>query len=151
MGSESGRFTLPMVGVYSASKHALEAVANAFRAELVPSGIRVSTIEPASIKTPIWDKVAGETEKLAQCLPESMKAIYGRDLAASMKMTQSLDRLGIGPEKVSGAVLHALAHRRPKARYVVGLEARILIAWHAFLPLKASAWFASRALRLLGR
>jgi len=151
MGSESGRFTLPMVGAYSASKHALEAVANAFRAELISSGVRVSMVEPASIRTPIWDKINEENEKMVECLPENLRQIYGRELKASSRMTANLARVGIGPEKVSRAVLHALTSNHPKARYVVGLEARLLIAGHAILPLKATAWMAHRALKLLGR
>ncbi len=151
MGSESGRFTLPMIGVYSASKHALEAVANALRAELLPAGIKVSMIEPASIKTPIWDKVAGDNDKLLRSLPDSLRAIYGREFAASAKMTQNLSRMGIGPEKVSRAVHHALTKKHPKARYVVGLEAWALIVWYGIAPLKVTAWSASRILKFLGR
>ena len=56
MGSIAGRGTIPMMGPYSASKHALEALTDALRLELYPWGIEVSIIEPGAVATPIWDK-----------------------------------------------------------------------------------------------
>lgn len=151
MGSESGRFTLPMVGTYSASKHALEALANALRAELAGSGVRVSCIEPASIKTEIWDKVAEQGECLARDLPEAHRSIYEKELAASLKMTRSLGRVGIDVSRVVKAVRRALLAKRPRARYVVGAEAWVFILWYAFTPLSLSAWASHKALRFIGR
>src|SRR5689334_11995538 len=46
VSSVSGRISTPMFGAYSASKFALEAMADALRMELAPWGIRVSLIEP---------------------------------------------------------------------------------------------------------
>ncbi len=56
MGSIAGRGTIPMMGPYSASKFALEALTDALRLELYPWGIEVSIIEPGAIATPIWSK-----------------------------------------------------------------------------------------------
>ena len=150
MGSESGRFTLPMVGAYSASKHALEAVANALRAELIPSGVSVSTIEPASIKTEIWAKTIEQGERLVQSLPEVHRRTYENELAASLRMSEILSRKGISERHVVKAVSRALQARKPKARYVVGAEAWIFIAWYTLAPLNVSAWLAHKVLRLLG-
>ena len=64
MGSISGFVTAPYMGPYSMSKFALEAMTNAFRLELRNAGITSSVIEPASVKTPIWDKaIAGAEER----------------------------------------------------------------------------------------
>ena len=46
MGSISGRITPPYYGAYAASKHALEAMADAWRMELGRWGIRASIMEP---------------------------------------------------------------------------------------------------------
>src|SRR5215475_8847089 len=56
MGSIAGRATIPLMGPYSASKFALEALTNALRLELQPWGIPVSVIEPGATATPIWEK-----------------------------------------------------------------------------------------------
>src|SRR6267378_4738645 len=46
MSSVSGFMTPPTQGAYSASKHAIEALANALRCELYPYGIETILIEP---------------------------------------------------------------------------------------------------------
>src|SRR5690606_21834854 len=54
VGSIAGRSALPYVGPYSASKFALEALADTLRVELMPWHIHVALIEPGVIATPIW-------------------------------------------------------------------------------------------------
>ena len=49
ISSISGLMATPMVGAYSASKFALEAVADALRMELKEWGIAVSLVEPGQI------------------------------------------------------------------------------------------------------
>lgn len=51
MSSMSGLVSFPLAGAYCASKHALEAIAEALKAELEPFGIQVATINPGSFKT----------------------------------------------------------------------------------------------------
>ena len=46
VSSVSGRSALPFTGPYAASKHALEALADAWRVELLPWGLHVALIEP---------------------------------------------------------------------------------------------------------
>jgi len=55
-GSMAGYSTIPGLGPYSMSKHAVEAMSDALRRELRPWGIEVSLLEPGSISTEIWDK-----------------------------------------------------------------------------------------------
>ena len=45
---------LPGWQPYSASKHAVEAISDALRVELMPFDVSVSLIKPGSIKTAIW-------------------------------------------------------------------------------------------------
>jgi len=54
MSSVSGLVTLPGTGAYSASKYALESLADALRVELRPWRIPVSLIEPGPIRTDMW-------------------------------------------------------------------------------------------------
>src|SRR4051812_28820003 len=54
VSSVSGRVSAPFMGAYSASKYALEALADALRLELRPWGVAVSLIEPGAIDTDVW-------------------------------------------------------------------------------------------------
>ena len=51
MSSMSGLVGFPLAGAYCATKHALEAIAEALKAELAPFGIKVATINPGPCKT----------------------------------------------------------------------------------------------------
>ena len=54
LSSLSGRVSTPMTGAYSASKFALEGLADALRMELRPWGVRVVLVEPAQTDTDLW-------------------------------------------------------------------------------------------------
>jgi NAD(P)-dependent dehydrogenase (short-subunit alcohol dehydrogenase family) len=143
MGSESGLATLPLLGAYSASKHALEAVANAFRLELRGFGIRVALIEPGSIKTAIWGKAVDSGTGSLNGDPE-LRALYAAELPLLSEVPKLAERMAVAPSVVTRAVRHALTARWPKARYLVGLEARALILFVAFTP----TWLSDFLIRL---
>ncbi len=56
ISSVSGRIAFPFIGPYAASKHALEALSDALRRELMMYNIDVVVIEPGNTETPIWEK-----------------------------------------------------------------------------------------------
>jgi NAD(P)-dependent dehydrogenase (short-subunit alcohol dehydrogenase family) len=151
MSSESGRITIPLVGPYSASKFALESMANAFRIELLPSGIGVSLIEAATIKTPMWDKIDITTEKMIAMLPQQARELYKTELHTLLVFPKKQAQMGIPMKKVTRAVIRALSVRRPKARYVVGWEAWLFIILHKVFPTRLVDWVSSKALIYLGK
>ena len=53
VSSVAGLISLPLIGAYSASKYALEAVTDALRMELWNTNIKVITINPAFVNTNI--------------------------------------------------------------------------------------------------
>ena len=124
MSSIGGRLGQPLVGAYVASKHALEAIGDALRLELAPWGIEVSLVEPGAVKTPIWDKGAAAAQSILGALPAEARRLYGRAITAMQALAEREARIGMPAEDVADAVRHALLSRRPKTRYLVGLEAR---------------------------
>jgi len=125
MGSVAGFSSLPYVGPYAASKHALEAISDALRVELRPWGIEVALIEPGVIATPIWDKSLKAANEAETLFPPRLTELYGRAMEILKEQTRAADHRGIAPEYVAKVVLHALTANRPKTRYVVGWDARL--------------------------
>ncbi len=148
MGSISGFVTAPYMGPYSMSKFALEAMTNAFRLELRNAGITSSVIEPASVKTPIWDKaIAAGEERASRASPEAEK-YYRADMEQMRQASIEMRDTGMPVECVVRAVMHALTARRPKARYPVGIQTRLAACFFPFLSNAVRERFILRSLGL---
>jgi NAD(P)-dependent dehydrogenase (short-subunit alcohol dehydrogenase family) len=67
IGSIIGRIALPFIGLYGATKFALEGLVESYRYELAPFGIDVAIIEPGTFPTAIATKrqIAADTERFA--------------------------------------------------------------------------------------
>jgi NAD(P)-dependent dehydrogenase (short-subunit alcohol dehydrogenase family) len=123
ISSVAGRSSLPFTGAYAASKFALEAAADALRVELAPWRIPVVLIEPGVIETPIWETSLGMAEQLLHDAPPELETYYGRTLAALRRRLRT-GMKGRPASAVARVIERALDARRPRARYVVGLDAR---------------------------
>jgi NAD(P)-dependent dehydrogenase (short-subunit alcohol dehydrogenase family) len=148
MGSIAGRGTIPMMGPYSASKHALEALTDALRLELYPWGIEVSIIEPGAIATPIWDTSLKISLEVESEMPADGKQLYH---AAAERIRESVNQAAaraIPPDAVVQAVLHALTARRPKTRYLVGRDAKLRAIMLKWLPDRLQDWILKKVLKL---
>jgi NAD(P)-dependent dehydrogenase (short-subunit alcohol dehydrogenase family) len=145
VSSIGGRVAVPFIAPYGASKHALEAIGHALRVELRSSRIKVSLVEPGSVKTPIWEKSRVDPERVQ--IPPELEAEYGRVPAAMGKVITDTGRRGVPPERVAATIERALNARRPRSRYLVGSDAYGTVLAHALLP---SAVFDAVLRRALG-
>jgi NAD(P)-dependent dehydrogenase (short-subunit alcohol dehydrogenase family) len=134
VSSSSGRLSAPFAGPYAASKFAVEALCDALRVELRPFGIHVALIEPGDVETPIWDKTQRYADELEARLPEDGKRFYGDLIPRVRERLEKSSRSASSPEGCARAIEHALAARRPKIRYLVGVDARIQAALARWLP-----------------
>jgi NAD(P)-dependent dehydrogenase (short-subunit alcohol dehydrogenase family) len=129
VGSIAGRSALPFLAPYAASKHALEAIGDALRIELAPSGIEVSVVEPGSIATPIWTKGAAIADEIQSRVPAETLALYRDRMDAFRRAAAAAGRRGIPPERVAEVVEQALTADRSKTRYLVGRDAKLRAAF----------------------
>ncbi len=142
VSSIGGKLSLPFMGVYSASKFALEAASDALRLELRPFGVAVSVVEPGSVSTPIWRKSAEASLRVLQHVSADGRARYDTMIRAMLRVAQQMERRGIPPERVAAVIERALYSRRPRARYLVGTDARLRLAV-ARLPEALRDWIVA--------
>lgn len=133
ISSISGLMANPMVGAYSASKHAIEALADALRMELAEWGIEVVVVEPGQIATPIWETSAKAAEVRQRRMPPEAKTRYGWMMRGARVRAAEGATLGTDPREVATTVAKALLSAKPKTRYVVGRDGR-LVRMLAVLP-----------------
>jgi len=128
LSSVAGRVSVPLLGWYSASKHALEAVTDALRIEVEPDGVRVVLIEPGVFGTGIWS--AAQDGGFPEPTTARYAAAYARAAAAAERGTGAMP----DPVWVARTVRVALANPVPLARYVVGADAVGGILAEALVP-----------------
>jgi len=148
VGSSSGYLSAPLVGAYSASKFAVEAIADAMRLELAPWRIHVSLVEPGAIDTPIFDKTNAEGDARLAALPEEARRLYQPTIDAIRATVAKRVGAASPPETVARAVAHALLAARPRTRYRVGFDAKLQWALATLLPARGRDWVLSRYLGL---
>jgi NAD(P)-dependent dehydrogenase (short-subunit alcohol dehydrogenase family) len=126
VSSIGGRVALPLVGAYNASKFALEAVSDSLRRELHSQGVDVIVIEPGGVKTPIWRKGNELAAELTADMPPEAERLYGRQIEALRRETAKIaNERGIEPREVAEAIGRGLTAKRPRARYLVGRDAKM--------------------------
>ena len=134
VSSVVGRLSLPFMGIYSASKFALEGLSDALRIELSQDHIRVSLIEPGPIQTQFSTNCATQGEEQLPIEKSRFKTAYKNYFKQRRNGGTSNDRFRLPPEAVAKKILHAIESPRPKIRYCVTVPA-YLGDWAArFVP-----------------
>lgn len=110
MSSQAGHVALRDRTVYCATKHAVEGFTKAMAVELAPFGIRVNTVAPTFIETPMARRFLAEG-----------------DFAEYVRERIPLGRVGT-VEDVAGAVLYLAA---PASALVTGTSLRVDGGWTA--------------------
>jgi NAD(P)-dependent dehydrogenase (short-subunit alcohol dehydrogenase family) len=109
VSSVVGRFVLPFGGVYVASKHAIEALAETTAYEVRPFGVDVTIVEPSAFRTSIFEKQQYADD-------EARTATYGALANKPQELADSMvARADTEPGKVADAIVE-LAGRAPGTR-----------------------------------
>jgi NAD(P)-dependent dehydrogenase (short-subunit alcohol dehydrogenase family) len=119
VSSVAGRIAIAGHGHYSAVKHALEAATEALAQEVVAHGIRVALIEPGVVVTPIFSKARRFAD------PASPYAVHVRRLLLFYQMQM---KLASQASDVAEVIHEAVTTTTPRLRYLVGEDARRLVA-----------------------
>jgi NAD(P)-dependent dehydrogenase (short-subunit alcohol dehydrogenase family) len=123
--SLAGLSPIPFLGIYSASKFALDGYTEALRHEVKPFNIKVSQIEVGFLRTPMMNHrqvVAGRIEA------------YDRWRQAAYDAIRASEAKAPGPELVADTILKIAESKAPRLRYVVGQQAKLVTRLRRFLP-----------------
>jgi NAD(P)-dependent dehydrogenase (short-subunit alcohol dehydrogenase family) len=122
VSSVVGQVAPPYAGVYATSKFALEGLSEALREEVRQFGVDVSLVEPSFVKT-----------SLVSQTPNQPIAAYTPARQAALQVLSTSVERGMEPRAVAQVILRA-ATTRPRLRYLVGRDAKLLMLLKRLLP-----------------
>lgn len=112
----------PYIAPYCASKRAMDILFNSLSIELKNKNIKIISIKPGSIKTPIWNKSIEKNRARMETLPEKFKVKYEKDMIFLAKNAEKNNYKAIPVEKVANTILKVLKTKKPKSSYCVGFD-----------------------------
>jgi NAD(P)-dependent dehydrogenase (short-subunit alcohol dehydrogenase family) len=120
ISSTAGRFCYGSGALYSGTKHALEAISECLALEVMQYGIRVTIIEPGFFDTPILDK--------AIATAGGASAAYTHVIGRAAAIYQGSRQGPVGdPDLVARAIEEAITTKTPRLRWVLGVDAPVLL------------------------
>lgn len=139
VSSIGGLLAMPLFGVYTSSKFAVEALSDALRVELAPSGVQVVLVEPGAINTnfnaTLQDR-ADSAGAWAQASKVGLEAI------------PAVERIAGRPEHISRVLTRIVEGRRVRARYIAPFRFAVVAHVARLLPSWVRDTFFSLAFRL---
>lgn len=130
VSSLSGKYGVPQLSAYAASKHALHGCFESLRAELHAEGIRVTMVVPGIVRTPILERaLTGSGEAYRKSFEE-----YQR---------------GMNPDVCATRIVRAVA--RGKEEVLIGGTEIATVYLKRFFPTLLSALIRSHPMRLRRR
>jgi len=128
--SVAGLLSMPYLGVYSSTKHALEAISDSLRLELKPYSIFVSVIEPGPIATGFNERMV-ETKNVWLATSK----VDAEEKVRMAKFHTKLFAKQHSTKSVVAAIVHAVESKHPRTRYIApSLPYGFLIPLARMLP-----------------
>lgn len=126
-----GRTSGALLGAYCASKHATESLADTARRETRGMDVHVVLVEPGVVKTQMYESQVPECEALIAAMPEAQRARYENLYRRYAKVVAQGGRGAISADRCAAGIEKALRARRPRPRYRVGMDSKIVcfLAW----------------------
>lgn len=125
ISSVLGFLPAPFMGIYGASKHALEAYAETLDHEVRGFGVRSILVEPSFTATRLVSNQREAAKRLSA---------YGSLRSRVLQVFAENTAHGARPEQVATAVLEAASAESPKLRYPVDGAARSVSRLRRFVP-----------------
>jgi len=147
ISSDGGRVALPYTGAYHASKVRDRGDRRQPRQELAPWGIKVVLILPGAIDTEIWSRGEVVADKMFEESPRT-RELYGSQTDKYREFIHKVAKDAIPPEKVAARIEVALTKPRPRARYMVGLDAHVVARLGPVIPPAIFDWVIAKTMRL---
>ncbi len=145
MSSMASYGIFPFISPYCVSKKALDMFFNSLLIESKIPNLKIISIKPGVIKTPIWDKSASESEKNLEYLCEEGKKKYEKEFDFLLKNARKNNEKGHEAFEIANLVSKILKAKKPKLSYNYGFES-YFARYFSLLPQKVVNFIIKKGL-----
>ena len=125
ISSVGGKIAMATYGPYAGTKFALEAVSDALRREIAPTGVQVVVVEPGAVSTEMPSRAIATASELASTMTSDQNRRYGAVQAINAQ-TASHTTSCLPAEAAAKVIAKAVTARKPRTRYTVGRDAALI-------------------------
>lgn len=144
VSSGSAKLATPMVGLYCATKGALELATDALRVELAPWNIDVVLVLPGTIATEAFELAL---EGSSHMLEDAANPYHPYMMGVKALLDRKL-KIARPPEILGDTIARAATDARPKVRYVSPIEAWLMVK---LVPLIPARWIDRLLVRAVAK
>ena len=120
--SSTGRFTIPLLSVYSASKYALEGFSESLSFELSSQNIKIKLIEPGMVATN-FDNATRDSYTANE-----NQAAYNDYFEKMIKLFSEEDTVKVTAEEAADIIYNAVTDDTDTLRYAIGADVKAMVA-----------------------
>lgn len=145
ISSASGLVAMPTMGLYSASKFALEAASEAMYYEVRPFGVQVSLVLPGFINSRSYlESIVGDLSQRATREPSDP---YHPHFVHMNSLIEKMMRfVRATPQTVARRVVETMNRKRAPLRVLATVDARLLWWFRRYVPHPLNIWLTYRML-----
>jgi NAD(P)-dependent dehydrogenase (short-subunit alcohol dehydrogenase family) len=127
IGAMTGRFPLPFNGPSSATKAALEAFADVYRAELGPFGVDFVMVQAGNMATGGPAKTAAALRATAESMTAEQRELYGEAFSTFTSALNGMQNSGLDSGAAATMVIAAAEQEPAPIRVAVGPDAEEIL------------------------
>ena len=132
VSSVGGMMAMPTMGIYSASKFALEGISESLWYEMRPWGIHVTLVQPGFVRSDSYTRVM--LSDVATQAVQHRHEYYNYYLHMGRFIERLMLRATTTPESVAKKIIRLMEQRRPPLRAPVGIDAHFFSLLRRLLP-----------------
>jgi 17beta-estradiol 17-dehydrogenase/all-trans-retinol dehydrogenase (NAD+)/3alpha(17beta)-hydroxysteroid dehydrogenase (NAD+) len=135
--SMCGFIGIPGSAAYCASKYALESFSDCLRREMFPWGLRVSIIEPGTMRTSMIEGIEQTVRSIWLESPIEIRERWGEEFfnnSLQLIINSPFVKYSESPEKVIRVLKHAIMSTTPQIRYRPGWQSSLFFYPLSLLP-----------------
>ena len=127
IGAMTGRFPIPFNGPSSASKAALEAFADIYRAELKPFGVDFVIAQAGNLLTGGPTKTAAALKRVSDSMPPAQRELYGKAFDTFAAALNKMQDSGMPSVDAARRVIELAEQMPAPSRAPVGADAEKIL------------------------